>query len=637
MLRRMPRSLSLSIRTRLILLVVSAVVLAQAVFVAAFVWRETERYAVARRDAMLTSAHAIAAAAARAVSERDVGGAYQAIRAIGRMSGVTFAGVEASDGRPLADVGATEQLTGDLVIADADTSWTPAAILRSRSIEATVPVVFEGNVVGTLRLLGDTRDLPALIRDAVLNILLIGGLAMLCAIALALRLQRGITAPLRALTGTMARVRARHDYSVTLAAGGRDEIGVLIDGFNGMIGDIRERDARLERHRERLETEVAERTADYRQAAREADDANQAKSAFLATMSHEIRTPMNGILVMAELLAGTDLPERARRQAQVIARSGTSLLAIINDILDLSKIESGKLTVEQLAVDPEESAEAVLQLFSDRARSKGLDLCAAIDAPAGATVVADPVRLGQVLGNLVNNALKFTEAGGVTLRICREDGERLRFSVEDTGIGIPADKLDTIFESFSQADQTTTRHYGGTGLGLSIARQLVAAMGGALSVTSTVGVGSAFSFSLPLAQAETAGGASEPPALPLKAVIATPLGHSAQAMADCLADAGLTVAHMRALPAGIPDDTALLIASPDVLRSQPALMRRKGLAILVLAGDGEPVDDLLGPVADAALPWPVQRRDLRRVLACLRDGSPVGGDRQAIEIGRAHV
>jgi two-component system sensor histidine kinase BarA len=622
----MPRSPSLSIRTRLILLVVGAVVLAQAVFVAAFIWRETERYAVVRRDAMLTSAHAIAAAAARAVAERDVGGAYQAIRAISRMGGVTYAGIEASDGTPLADVGATEQLAGDLVIADADTSWPLATILRSRSIEASVPVVFEGNAVGTLRLLGDTRDLPALIRSAVLNILLIGGFAMLCAIALALRLQRGITAPLRALTGTMARVRAGHDYSVTLAAGGRDEIGVLVDGFNSMIGDIRERDARLERHRERLETEVAERTADYQQAARAAHEANQAKSAFLATMSHEIRTPMNGILVMAELLAGTDLPERARRQAQVIARSGTSLLAIINDILDLSKIESGKLTVEQLAVDPEESAEAVLQLFCDRARSKGLDLCAAIDLPAGVKVVADPVRLGQVLGNLVNNALKFTEAGGVTLRMSRVDGERLRFSVEDTGIGIPADKLDTIFESFSQADQTTTRHYGGTGLGLSIARQLVAAMDGTLAVTSTVGVGSAFAFSLPLAEAAAAGIAENPVPLPLKAMIATRLVHSSEAMAARLADAGLAVERMETLQDEIAGDIALLIASPEMLRSQPGLIRRKGLAILVLAGDGEPVDDLLGAVADAVLAWPVQRRDLRRVLACLRDGRPVGGE-----------
>ncbi|MFY8152432.1 MAG: histidine kinase dimerization/phospho-acceptor domain-containing protein, partial [Hyphomicrobiales bacterium] len=181
-------------------------------------------------------------------------------------------------------------------------------------------------------------------------------------------------------------MRREHDYSVTLAATSRDEIGILVDSFNGMIGDIRERDRRLADHRDKLEREVADRTADYQRAAHSADQANQAKSDFLATMSHEIRTPMNGILVMAELLAAGELPDRARRQAEVIARSGTSLLAIINDILDFSKIEAGKLEVEALEIDPEEAVDSVLQLFGDRARSKTLDLCGSIATLPGLTV-----------------------------------------------------------------------------------------------------------------------------------------------------------------------------------------------------------------------------------------------------------
>ena len=190
------------------------------------------------------------------------------------------------------------------------------------------------------------------------------------------------------------------------------EIGELVDGFNRMLGDIRERDERLEAHARNLEDEVKARTADLRVARDAAEAANRAKSDFLATMSHEIRTPMNGIMVMADLLVQAELPRRQQRFADVIARSGKSLLAIINDILDFSKIEAGKLELERLPVDVNALAENVTSLFAERAREKGLDLAAFVD-PALPQITSDPVRLGQVVSNLVNNALKFTEKGSV--------------------------------------------------------------------------------------------------------------------------------------------------------------------------------------------------------------------------------
>jgi signal transduction histidine kinase/CheY-like chemotaxis protein len=609
----MPMRFHLSIRSRLILLVVASTLMASAVLVAVSVWRETESYGVSRRDAVLDTGFAIAAAASRPVADHDASAAQEAINAISRLKGITYAGIETSEGRALAEIGATEQLAGDLVVDGPQTRWSLAAILRSRSMEATVPVIHGGATVGSLRVIADTRDLPALIRRAVEETLLTGAVATLVAIALALRLQGRITGPLGALTQTMMRVRREHDYTVTLPAGPRDEIGILVDSFNGMLGDIRERDQRLADHRDRLEREVADRTADYQHAALSADRANQAKSDFLATMSHEIRTPMNGILVMAELLAAGELPQRARRQAEVIARSGTSLLAIINDILDISKIEAGKLEVESLEIDPEESVDAVLQLFGDRALSKGLDLCGLFGTPPGLTVRADPVRLGQVLGNLVNNALKFTEAGGVTVALTRDGEGALRFSVTDTGIGIPADKLGTIFESFSQADQSTTRTHGGTGLGLSIARQLVAAMGGTLEVRSTLGEGSTFSFTLPVAASPAA---AEPPAFagkPRSAAVLLEQGQTGAMLARALAAAGYQP--------GDAEATALdlIVTSPAGL----AAVRGRAATILVVAAAARDPGALIEAGATEVLTWPVQRRDLDAVLAALREGAPL--------------
>ena len=616
----------LSIRSRLILLVVSATLLASAFLVGVTVWRETESYGQSRRDALLNTAHAIAAAAATPVADQDSVSTAQAINAIARLKGIVFAGIETADGRPLAEIGAAEQLAGDLVVEGADTRWPLPAILRSRTMEAAVPVIHGGLPVGSLRIIADTRDLAELIGRAVTSTLLTGAVATLLAVALALRLQGRITGPLGALTQTMMRVRREHDYSVTLAATSRDEIGILVDSFNGMIGDIRERDRRLADHRDKLEREVADRTADYQRAAHSADQANQAKSDFLATMSHEIRTPMNGILVMAELLAAGELPDRARRQAEVIARSGTSLLAIINDILDISKIEAGKLEVEALEIDPEEAVDSVLQLFGDRARSKTLDLCGSIATPPGLTVQADPVRLGQVLANLVNNALKFTEAGGVTVALTREGEGWLRFAVSDTGIGIPADKLGTIFESFSQADQSTTRTHGGTGLGLAIARQLVDAMGGTLRVESTVGTGSCFSFALPIVTEPAQ--AAAPMATGRTVGILLSRGQTGEMLAQELGRAGYAVCSDAALLAQESARFDLVLASPDRL---PACRCRSG-TVVVVAGPSEDADALIRAGAAEVLTWPVQRRDLSVLLAALQDGQPL---RRARTVGSA--
>jgi two-component system sensor histidine kinase BarA len=605
-----------SLRARIIALVIASIVLAQAAGLAMSVWQDMSRYAEGKRDGLVATAQVLAASAARATAERDVDAAYQAIRAVGRIPNMSFVGLESADGRPLADVGATEQLVGDLVIERPDQQVSFLALFSSRSIEINVPVVFRGETVGSLRLIADTADLGTRIRAAI-GVTGAGALAaLLLALGLALRLQGAITAPLRALTGAMSRVSRDHDYSVAMPARTQDEIGVMVDGFNAMIADIRDRDERLARHREGLEREVAARTADYRRAAAEADAANEAKSSFLATMSHEIRTPMNGILVMAEMLATTELPPQPRRQAEIIAKSGQSLLAIINDILDFSKIEAGKLDVEAVDVDPADAADAVLHLFADKAMSKGLDLAMNFRAPRGLTVKADPVRLGQVLANLVNNALKFTEQGGVTVEIA-ESGGRVSFAVRDTGIGIPPEKLASIFEAFSQAERSTTRTHGGTGLGLAIARKLVDAMGGELQVSSATGEGSVFGFSLPVGT-EAGRPWRRLAGRPERLAICIEGAQTAEALAADLEEAGYAPALVEAASlAEEGREASVVIADAAALRRGP---RPQAARVIVLARPHDDVAPLIeAGVADVALIWPVRRPDIE---AALDRGSP---------------
>ncbi len=377
-------------------------------------------------------------------------------------------------------------------------SWWNFArpLARWRHLHIDQAIVVGDEPIGVIMVHADLeRQWAGLAQDFV-YIALVASVAFLCAYILASNLQRKITEPVKALSDAVSSVTGDRDYTVRAERKTDDELGLLVDGFNDMLLQIQERDRALSRAVDEL-----------RIAKDEAETASRTKSEFLATMSHEIRTPMNGVLGMAQLMQKTKLDAQQTKFLSMIRTSGEALLAIINDVLDFSKIEAGYMAISTVDFSLAETIDDVIEIFSGSTKRKGIALSYVLPTELPLALHGDEDRIRQILVNLVSNAVKFTESGHVFIEVIDVDirSQDVGFTVvvEDSGIGISADKLTSIFDPFQQADGSTTRQYGGTGLGLAICRQIAELMGGEITVTSTPNHGSRFLLRLRLCHATT--------------------------------------------------------------------------------------------------------------------------------------